>query len=304
MTSLPSPLRNQVRRNHRNIAQRQNIERRNIDRAATELRGVLGRADHRCPDPLIRRLNARAPRFQSFADRVRKSIPRSPNADFSRRVEILGNTAGKRDRIDPQTSWERVAAQKAYSTGRGRLSADGLIETVRHQLGERIRLERSPAHRQPLTRSRVRPQTRRAAVSTRSIRPKASSEMRRAPISTAVCAITFPSAQTAIFDVPPPISIFMTVARSRRDRATAPDPCAAMIVSRLSPALTATIRPASRANRSPIARALLRLAATPVRIRAPASIISGLRPAAWYCCAINSPSATASISSCIRDSTA
>ena len=49
-------------------------------------------------------------------------------------------------------------------------------------------------------------------------------------------SITWPSAQTAIFDVPPPTSTFMTVAPSRIERATAPEPWAAITVSRLSPA--------------------------------------------------------------------
>ena len=50
----------------------------------------------------------------------------------------------------------------------------------------------------------------------------------RAPTSSAVSSTTSPSTQTAIFEVPPPTSTFITVASSRIERAAAPEPCAAM----------------------------------------------------------------------------
>ena len=68
-----------------------------------------------------------------------------------------------------------------------------------------------------------------------------------------------------------------------------------MVVSRLSPALTATILPAWLANNSPIARALLRRTATPVRISAPVSISSGSTSAYLYCFSMKAPSASASM---------
>ena len=68
-----------------------------------------------------------------------------------------------------------------------------------------------------------------------------------------------------------------------------------MMVSRLSPALTATILPAWRANNSPIARALLRRTATPVRISAPVSISSGSTLASAYSFSMKAPSASASM---------
>ncbi len=138
---------------------------------------------------------------------------------------------------------------------------------------------------------------RRPASSTRAIRPSGSRQIRRAPTSSAVTSITRPSAQTAIFAVPPPTSTFMIVALSRIERATAPEPCAAITVSRLSPAETATILPAWRANSSPILRALRRRTATPVRISAPVSISSGSTLASWYWRSMKAPSACASISS-------
>src|SRR6266581_913652 len=62
-----------------------------------------------------------------------------------------------------------------------------------------------------------------------------------------------------------------------------------------SPALTETNLPAWEANSSPIARALLRRTATPVRIRAPVSIVSGSTPASSYCLSMKRPSACASM---------
>ena len=53
------------------------------------------------------------------------------------------------------------------------------------------------------------------------IRPSSSVTTNRAPTSTAVRSITLPSEQTAIFDVPPPISTFITGVPSRTARDTA-----------------------------------------------------------------------------------
>ncbi len=119
--------------------------------------------------------------------------------------------------------------------------------------------------------------------------------MSRAPTSTAVTSITLPSAQIAILEVPPPTSTFITVHSSRIESATAPDPYAAITVSRLSPADTATSLPASRANSSPMARALLRRTATPVRMSAPVSISSGSTLASAYSLRMKAPSASASM---------
>ena len=68
-----------------------------------------------------------------------------------------------------------------------------------------------------------------------------------------------------------------------------------MIDSRLSPALTATNRPASCANGSAIARAFRRSSATPVRISAPLSTCSRRNPAARYCRSMKLPSAAPSM---------
>ena len=65
---------------------------------------------------------------------------------------------------------------------------------------------------------------RRPASSTRVILPSGSRQMSRAPTSTAAMSITLPSAQTAIFEVPPPTSTFITTHSSRIERAAAPEP--------------------------------------------------------------------------------
>ena len=91
------------------------------------------------------------------------------------------------------------------------------------------------------------------------------------------------------------MSMFITRQPSRMLRAAAPEPIAARVVSSASPALTATNLPAWAANRSPIARALLRRTATPVRINAPLSICSGRTPASAYWRSTKRRSATASM---------
>jgi hypothetical protein len=58
----------------------------------------------------------------------------------------------------------------------------------------------------------------------RTILPASSTQTSRAPTSTAVRSTTLPSAQTAIFEVPPPMSTFITVTLSRIERAAAPEP--------------------------------------------------------------------------------
>ena len=136
---------------------------------------------------------------------------------------------------------------------------------------------------------------RRPASSMRVTRPSASKETMRAPTSTAVRSAISPASHTAILEVPPPISMFMTRADSRIERAQAPEPNAARVASSASPALTETNFPACEANSSPIARALLRRTATPVRMRAPVSIASGSTPASSYCRSMKRPSARASM---------
>ena len=136
---------------------------------------------------------------------------------------------------------------------------------------------------------------RRPASSMRATRPSASKETMRAPTSTAVSSATSPASHTAIFVVPPPRSTFITRADSRTERAQAPEPKAARVASSASPALTETNFPTWEANSSPIARALLRRTATPVRIRAPVSIALGSTAASWYCLSMKRPSSAASM---------
>ena len=126
--------------------------------------------------------------------------------------------------------------------------------------------------------------------------PSSSRTIRRAPQSTAVTRSTLPPRQCAILVVPPPISTLSVSPSLLEDRMTAPEPWAAMVASSPSPALTATNFPASAENRSPIARALRRRTATPVRIRAPVSTSERAMPALLKLFSINSPRASASIS--------
>ena len=54
--------------------------------------------------------------------------------------------------------------------------------------------------------------------------PASSKHTMRAPMSMAVSSTTSPASHTAIFEVPPPMSTFITRADSRIERAAAPEP--------------------------------------------------------------------------------
>ena len=119
----------------------------------------------------------------------------------------------------------------------------------------------------PTSRAKHRP-----ASSMRVTRPSASNDSMRAPMSMAVCSTTAPCfadgdlrRAAADVDVHHARRLRGSSARRRPSRT----PPASL---RASPALTDTNLPAWAANRSPMARALRRRTATPVRISAPVSI--------------------------------
>ena len=92
----------------------------------------------------------------------------------------------------------------------------------------------------------------------------------------AALATISPSLHSASFVVPPPMSMLRKTLPSDFDSLTAPEPWAAITASRLCPAEAQTNLPDSSANRSAMARALVRFSASPVRITAPLSISSGV----------------------------
>ena len=119
---------------------------------------------------------------------------------------------------------KRIEPQQARAAGRRRAAVHRLEQPVRHARGERARglrreLRARASRSMPSSAAKRRP-----ASSMRTMRPAGSRQTSRAPTSSAVRSVTLPSAQTAIFEVPPPTSTFMTVALSRIERATAPEP--------------------------------------------------------------------------------
>ena len=145
------------------------------------------------------------------------------------------------------------------------------------------------------TEKPAQPACLRPASSMRTTPPSLSKASRRAPMSIAETSWTLPALHKANLLVPPPISTFSTTPPIFAECATAPEPCAAMVASRPSPALTATNLPASWAKSSPMARALRRRTATPVRISAPVSTSSRRILAFLYCWLMNAPNASTSI---------
>ncbi len=118
-----------------------------------------------------------------------------------------------------------------------------------------------------------------AGPSILTIFPVSSNAIRRPPTAKALVAVSFPFSQSASLIVPPPTSILRTVMFSLRDKATAPEPFAAIKDSRWCPADAHTNFPDLSAKRSAIARAFVLLSASPVNITAPVSISSGVSSA-------------------------
>ena len=121
--------------------------------------------------------------------------------------------------------------------------------------------------------------TSRAESSTRVHAPLSSVASSRPPTAKAATPRITPLSISASLVVPPPMSTCSTHSPRAFDSATAPEPCAASRLSSLCPAVAQTNLPASSANNSSMARAFLRLIASPVRMTAPLSISLRAKPA-------------------------
>ena len=178
-----------IRRDHRDVAQRQRLERRHKDRAARDLCGVLRGADHRRPDMLrpARRSGTPKPATRARIS-CAKAAPRSPKCLGLAPVDEFGNAAGERERTDlvhASAADRAAAANGPRRTGEPpRMASNRQSAIAPASLCVLLSRELSPGSRaSPSSAPKRCP-----AGSMRRRVPSASTQMSRAPTSSAVTA--------------------------------------------------------------------------------------------------------------------
>ena len=130
----------QLRRDHRHVAQRQRFERRDEDRRAGHLHGVLRGADHGGADARVgpRQLQParREPRAQ-FGGKLRPDIAERLGLAA---VNVFRHAAGKADVGNRRRDSERIEPQQIGAAGARRAAAHGFEQFIGHARGERARL--------------------------------------------------------------------------------------------------------------------------------------------------------------------
>src|SRR6266705_1378632 len=122
----------QFRGNDRHVAQRQDRLRRNEDRAAAYLEGVLRRADHGRANSLVGLLDAGSPRLdprQNGAGELAPEIAEVPNLAT---VDIFGDAAGERDYVGLALVSQRLETQQRGGFRTEGLSAHGFEQAIGH----------------------------------------------------------------------------------------------------------------------------------------------------------------------------
>ena len=158
-----------------------------------------------------------------------RSLPRSPNSRVSLPLtysptppditSVLKRPRVRRGSVSQNSS--ASACPSATASARSATCSAVIARAARFAVSPTAM--RAPAHLS--TRSP-------AGVTARTL-PSVSHDTTRAPTSRAAVSITLPLRHTASFVVPPPMSTFNTSGVSfKRDRATAPEPCAARSASR------------------------------------------------------------------------
>src|ERR1700733_108883 len=108
---------------YRDIAQRENALRRNVDCASAYLGGVLGCADHGGANSLVRSFDAWSPFFETFANFGCEDYSQIAVGRFFFSVEVFGYASGNSYGVD----FIRNAGDKI---------ASGTVEAVCHLVGE------------------------------------------------------------------------------------------------------------------------------------------------------------------------
>jgi hypothetical protein len=130
----------EIRRDHRDIAQRQCIERRYKDRAARDLCGVLRSADHRRPDMLGWLDERHTETGGAGADCVRQGGPQIVEMFGLAPVDKFGNAAGECERTDRSTPAQRIEAQQRTTRNHRRSTPHGFEQAIRHRTGKPLRV--------------------------------------------------------------------------------------------------------------------------------------------------------------------
>ena len=137
--SIVLAVERQRRRDHRHVAQRQRFERRDVDRAAADLDGVLRGADHGGADAFDRALERAAPALEARADFLRQQ--RAEIAEVLRlaAVDEFRHAAGERDLGRSRRGVSGSSRSRPAPPAARRAAAHRLEQLVGHARGERAR---------------------------------------------------------------------------------------------------------------------------------------------------------------------
>src|SRR2546428_453563 len=124
----------QFRGNDRHVAQRQDRLRRNEDRAAAYLEGVLRRADHGRANSLVGLLDARSPRLDPRQNGAGELAPEIAEVPSLATVDIFGDAAGERDYVGLALVSQRLETQQRGGFRTEGLSARGFEQAIGHAL--------------------------------------------------------------------------------------------------------------------------------------------------------------------------
>jgi hypothetical protein len=123
----------QDRRDHRHVAQRQGVERRDENRAAAQLHGVLRGADHGGANALDRRFEVRAEAIDAGANLGRQQRPEVAELAGFVAVNEFRHAAGKLDPRDRVFALQRLGPQQRHTLRHGRVATHRLEQLIRHR---------------------------------------------------------------------------------------------------------------------------------------------------------------------------
>ena len=289
-----------VGRDHRHIAQGQDVQRRNEDRAARHLGRVLRGANDGGANAFGGFLQPRPPFGDAGADFGRQQRTEITEIALLTAINEFRNTAGDRDLRDAAARDGRGDRAATARTRRPAVSRPSL----RRRGGRIMRLAsaRPPSGFERRTDGKIQSSSSaanwRPASSIRTTRPWCiRHDQPRPDIDRGDVRDLAAPRKPRSSEVPPPISIFITATPSRMELVDrTPNHRPPSRSSRLSSALTATSLPVSLEQFANRASAFFRRTATPVRIRAPVLISSRRDLSAYsYCLRMKAPNASASI---------
>ena len=204
---------------------------RHEDRLAAQLHGVLRSADDGGADAFAGFENREPARFRLAANCAPEKRPEIAEGGALARIDIFGHTAGEENAVDLRQRAQTRASHKNHPTVARRWPTHRTALAPCASPGARaVRPALWRRSREFFHRDRQETAVR-LFLSGRFPRRRLCAT-KRAPILTAVVPRIRPASMTLILVVPPPTSILSSVSPCSRLCCTAPEPWAAMIVSK------------------------------------------------------------------------